>query len=136
MGSLLRKLFGIKAQSQPELLKGRRQTPRVKSYSAESGYVYEYVYDGYRDVSGERQYVFTASGNRKLWFTISVRVPFTAFEAWERANTRTLNDAERYAVAKLALFAAFDQRPSPADMIEPVVADEASVAALLESIDL
>ena len=136
MASLLRKLLGIGQTPEPAPLKGRRPVRRLKMYTAMSGYVYEYVYEGYRDHDGGREHVFNVSGDRKTWFMLSVSIPFRAIEEWERAQARTLNEAERYAVAKLALFAAFDERESPAALREPVDVDEARVAALLESIDL
>ena len=79
---------------------------------------------------------FNVSPDRKNWFEVEVAVEDGAVSAWERANGRELNAAERYAVAKLALFAAFDERETPAAMREPVRVESARIAALLESIDL
>lgn len=116
-------------------LKGRRPVARVKNYSALSGYVYEYLYQGYRESEIARTHVFHVSADRKSWFAQMVIVPAAALAAWERENERTLNDAERYAVAKLALFAAFDERAGPAALeAEPVQVTAARVAELLDSI--
>jgi predicted ATPase len=121
----------------PEPLKGRRATPRIKSYSALSGYVYEYTYQGYRDRDDLRTHVFDVSPDRQQWFAFEVSIPGAALTAWEHTNARTLNEAERYAVAKLALFAAFDDRPNPrALQAASVIVDAAQVAQLLDSIDL
>jgi hypothetical protein len=105
-------------------------------YTALSGYVYEYVHEGYRDHPGAREHVFAVSGDRKTWFTLSVWVPAGSVAHWEQAHSRTLNDAERYAVAKLALFDAFDVRPAPTEMREAIHVDAGTLTRLLDSIDL
>lgn len=121
----------------PVPLKGKRPVARVKSYTALSGYVYEYAYEGYRDDHLARTHVFQISPDRKDWFLLDIAVPFAALAAWEQTNGRTLNEAERYAVAKLALFAAFDERAGPQALrAEPVRVDTAGAAALLDSLGL
>lgn len=122
----------------PEIpLKGRRPVARVKAYSAMSGYVYEYTYLGYRDDPEARVHVFNVSPDRKSWLPLEVNIPNESLSVWEQTRERTLNEAERYAVAKLALFAAFDERTGPQDLLaRPVFVDAAQVAGLLDSIDL
>lgn len=121
----------------PVPLKGKRPVARVKSYTALSGYVYEYTYEGYRDDHLARTHVFQISPDRKDWFLLDIAVPFAALAAWEQAHRRALNEAERYAVAKLALFAAFDERAGPQALrVEPVRVDAAAVTALLDSLGL
>lgn len=121
----------------PAPLKGKRPVARVKSYTALCGYVYEYTYEGYRDGELARTHVFRVSPDRKDWFPLGVAVPFAALAAWERTHGRALNEAERYAVAKLALFAAFDERAGPQALrAEPVRVDAAGASALLDSLGL
>jgi hypothetical protein len=110
--------------------------PRMKNYSAMSGYAYEYVNQGYRDQAGAREHIFTASGDRKTWMNVVVRVEQKAIDSWERANGRDLSSSERYAVAKLALFRAFDERESPAAMKEPVVVGPDLIGELLASVGI
>ncbi|MBE0660450.1 MAG: hypothetical protein IH602_22340 [Bryobacteraceae bacterium] len=119
----------------PEPLKGSPAVARVKHYSALSGYVYEYVYQGYLDTGSVRSHRFRVSADRKVWFDLEVAIQDEGVRAWEQANDRQLNAAERYAVAKLALFAAFDERETPAAMRQPVNVPAQRIAALLESID-
>jgi hypothetical protein len=130
-----RKLFSFK----PEPLKGAPLVRRLKTYSAESGFVYQYYYEGCREFrsGGEKgvEYVFSASANRKRYEPVAVRLGKSAVEGWEREHTRELSSAERYAVAKLALFQAFDERADPADMRQEVRvrrADLDSIATTLE----
>jgi hypothetical protein len=120
----------------PEPLKGVPAVTRVKHYTAMSGYVYEYFYRGYLDTGGMRSHRFNISPDRKTWFEIEVAVEDEGVSAWERVNGRELNAAERYAVAKLALFAAFDERETPAAMRAPVRVESTRIATLLETIDL
>ncbi len=120
----------------PEPLKGTPATARIKRYTALSGYVYEYVYLGYRDESQTRGHFFNVSADRKSWFELEVVVEDEGIRAWEQDQGRELNGAERYAVAKLALFEAFDERGTPPAMREPVRVPASRIAALLASIDL
>mgnify|MGYP005834395805 CR=1 FL=1 len=135
MPGWLQRLFARRAAA-PAPLKGKRPVARVKSYTALSGYVYEYVYEGYREDADARTHVFTVSSDRKEWFNLDVAIPFSALAEWEGARGRTLNEAERYAVAKLALFAAFDGRDGPLALrAQPVRPGPTQIGELLDSID-
>lgn len=111
-------------------------TQRLKRYTAESGYVYEYFHQGYRDAGAARRHVFQVSADRKNWFSVEVAVDDGGVREWEQANGRELSQSERYAVAKLALFAAFDEGSSPEAMRRPVHVPAARIALLLTSINL
>ncbi len=90
----------------------------MKTYSAQSGYVYQYCYEGQRPLqhSGEHgiEFVFSLSSDRKTWSNAKVHVSDAALSGWEAAHERGLSPTERYAIAKLALFQAFDERETPA----------------------
>lgn len=113
-------------------LHGAPAVRRMKNYAALSGYAYEYVYEGMRDIEDSREYVFCVSGDRKTWFHVSVRIAEAAIRGWEVCHDRALAGNERYALAKLALFSAFDERQDPAAMKVPIDVEEESVATLLE----
>ena len=112
----------------------------MKTYSASSGYVYAYFYDGHRPyaVGSERgvEYVFSVSPDRKSWHETGVFLADEAVSGWETSHQRTLNSTERYAVAKLALFQAFDDRPAPSQMKEPVRVRLADVDGIIEALGL
>ncbi len=110
----------IRRETPQAPLHGVPTTRRQKNYSALSGYAYEYFFEGMRDAPTCREYVFTVSGDRKTWFPLTVSVPHDFIGTWEEAHRRPLADNERYAIAKLALFDAFDNRESPAAMHLPV----------------
>jgi len=109
----------------------------MKIYSAQSGYAYQYSYSGQRPLAAAKgaEFVFSASADRKTWFDVSVRIEAPAVHAWESEHGRTLSASEWYALAKMALFAAFDERATPAAMrASPVRLRQADVAAILEQL--
>jgi hypothetical protein len=121
-------------------LTGAPAVRRQKTHSAESGYVYQYFYEGQRTTSRDgaagTQYVFNVSADRKSSFPASVFVSDAALEEWQTEHARQLGSTERYAIAKLALFQAFDQRESPTAMSEEVCVLAADVAAFLATLDI
>ncbi len=121
-------------------LTGAPVVRRLKTYSAQTGFVYQYYYDGHRVFRSGREngteFVFSISADGKTWHATSVRVGDSATGAWEAANGRTLSSTERYAVAKIALFQAFDERPQPQQMKEAVCVREVDVAAIIANLGL
>jgi len=120
-------------------LAGAQATRRLKTYSAQSGYVYQYYFEGHRPLAGRKagtEFVFTVSADRKRWQAVEVRIPDAAIETWERAHGRELSSTERYAVAKLSLFQAFDERPEPDSLGEPVLVRNADVQGIMETLGL
>lgn len=77
--------------------------PRLKTYSAESGYVYTYTFAGQRTREGGAEYVFDVARERSARFRASVLVTETATRPWRDANRRDLIAGEQYAIAKIAL---------------------------------
>lgn len=134
---MFRNFFSRKSAASP--LSGAPRQPREKIYSAQSGYVYHYFYRGFRvHRTGEpaTEFVFQISADRKKWHDTSVRQPHSSIAAWESANQRTLTAAERYAIAKLALFQAFDERAAP-DAVDSVLeVGLAEIAAIVEILGL
>ena len=121
-------------------LTGAPAVRRMKTYSAQSGYVYQYVYEGQRaaEEAGERmvEFVFHIAGDRKTWNDLSVLLSIAAIESWEKANARELSATERYAIAKIALFQAFDERSAPAQMREHVRVRIADIDGIVETLGL
>ena len=119
----------------PLPLTGAPGIRRQKTYSGQSGYVYQYYYEGHRPYKRDRnmgtEYVFAVSGDRKTSIAVSVLVSDTAVEDWQSRHGRTLYASERYAIAKMALFQAFDERPNPAAMSADVLVRAADVEAIL-----
>jgi hypothetical protein len=133
---MLRNFFGKK----PLPLTGAPAVRRLKSYSAQSGYVYQYFYEGQRPYGGGGEsgveYVFTVSADRKTFHPVSVLVGEGEVLAWERGHGRELASTERYAVSKMALFQAFDERATPLGMKQEVRVRSADMAAIIETLGL
>lgn len=110
--------------------------PRVKSYSAASGYVYEYSFVGQREHGLEMEYLFDISYDRRTNHRISIWVSERALEPWCAANQRELRSNERYAIAKIALRNAFDERPTPEAMHQRIAPGAEEVILILEELDV
>lgn len=112
----------------------------MKTYSAQSGYVYQYFYKGHRGYSeasdSGTEYVFHVSSGRQEWYSISVFVGEEAVRGWQEEHARTLSATECYAVAKLALFQAFDERAEPERMKEPVLVHRSDMDGMIETLGL
>jgi hypothetical protein len=118
----------------PEPLTGAPPVRRQKTYSAESGYVYQYHYEGSRPLEGGREYVFAATSGRGAPFAVSVRLLESAIEPWEQSHGRALGQQERFALAKLSMKQAFDEREGPDRMraaVEPTAEQIEGILGML-----
>jgi hypothetical protein len=137
MGEMPRWLDRLLARPKPTPpLRGRPATRRVKHYAALSGYAYEYFHEGFRDAGPAREYHFAVSSDRRQWSTLRVTLREEALAAWQARNERPLAEAERYALAKLALFAAFDEADNPRQLATEVDPGVETVEELLARLDL
>ena len=85
---------------------------RIKTYTAQTGYVYEYYFVGKRAAlaaPGKTEYIFDVSNDRKVTFSVSVFLDDAALEQWASAHGRRLGDAEQYAAVKMRLLRGFDE---------------------------
>ena len=122
----------------PIPLTGAPPIRRVKTYSAQSGYVYQYFYLGHRPSSGEgcgTEFCFDVSSDRKTSVEVSVLVSDAAVREWEQAHGRAVIANERYAAAKMSLFQAFDERP-PDRMLDPIRVRAADLEGILATLGL
>lgn len=113
---MFRRLFRLRSRRRgtgPVELRGRPPIRREKVYAADSGYVYQYTYEGYRPVTRDAvegcEFVFLCTSDRASRFSITVFAPDASFSDWERQFDRELNQVERYAVIKMRLFEIFDE---------------------------
>ncbi len=88
-------------------------TRRLKTYTAQTGYVYSYYFVGKRRAlpgeSPSAEYIFDVSPDRKMTFAVSVFVLDEAVAGWRNTHGRALNEAEEYAAAKMRLLQSFDE---------------------------
>lgn len=88
---------------------------RLKTYAGAQGYVYQYYFVGKRAALPDdpeapaTEFIFDVTSDRKLTYAVSVLLPHSALQAWQKSHGRPLNDAEQYAAVKLRLFRAFDE---------------------------
>jgi hypothetical protein len=124
----------------PAALSGTPAVRRLKTYSAQSGYAYQYFYEGHRPFrsggEGGTEFVFSVSADRKSWHSTSVLLGDGAVRAWQAAHQRELSSTEQYAIAKMSLFQAFDDRPTPAQMKDEVHVRTGGVEAIMATLDL
>lgn len=133
-------LARLKRQTpEPPPLRGRPAIRREKAYAADSGYVYQYTYEGYRvasrDEAAGREFVFDCTSDRASRFRISIFAPADSFVDWEEQAGRALSDVERYAVVKMRLFEIFDEAAHiTSHLAESLTAEQ--VGRHVEALDL
>jgi hypothetical protein len=112
---------------------------RVKSYSAATGYVYQYYFYEVEKVKRGRaegtEYVYMASVDRKHVFPMRIFVSKEALEKWSTRTSRKFTGTEEYALAKMRLFQAFDEIEGLAEKTPPLAVDESNLDALLSKLD-
>jgi len=88
MKRVLERLFSKKRAP----LTGTPTVRRLKNYSAQSGYVYQYYYEGQRESRAAdgscHEFVFRISADCKNWHESSVLVMHAALRAWEQQHAR------------------------------------------------
>jgi hypothetical protein len=113
---------------------------RVKTYTAQTGYVYEYYFVGKRPaLPGEplapaAEYIFDVSSDRKSIYAVSIFLSEGAVVRFSSEHRRALSDPEQYASAKLRLLQAFDEVPDMFQNGRRLVIDAESLAQLLASV--
>ncbi len=122
-------------------LTGAPAHARVKTYSAETGFVYQYVYRGQRRLADDSasEHVFSAKLSQAQregasQFPIRVVLEDAELEQCARAIGRELIAAERYAVVKMTLFAALDEFREASQWDAPLVPRAAEMEAHLRTL--
>ncbi len=114
---------------------------RVKSYTAQTGFVYQYYFVGKRTglrVDGDSaiEYIFDVTADRKTIFSVSVFLLSEALERWARAHGRSLSDTEQYASAKMMLFKSFDEVVDMRNSGRKLEINSDNIEEVLEPLDL
>jgi hypothetical protein len=113
---------------------------RVKTFSAATGYVYQYYFyevqkTRRRGAEGS-EYTYMVSVDRKTVFPLRIFVAREGIETWARAAGRQLTGTEEYAVAKMRLFEALDEIPDLASAQPELVVDASNIEELLSRLDI
>ncbi len=112
---------------------------RLKTYTAQTGYVYQYYFVGKRPAEDEpaaTEYVFDVSSDRRTYFAVSILVEEIALSAWADAHRRALTDAEQYAIGKMALFQAFDDGPALSNSEKRFLVTPENIQTFVEALNL
>jgi hypothetical protein len=113
---------------------------RVKSYSAATGYVYQYYFyeveKRRRGFTQGTEYVYMVSVDRQHVFPLKIFVEHEALEKWSARTGQQLTGTEEYAVAKMRLFQAFDEIEGLTAKQPDLLVDGSNLDALLAQLDL
>jgi hypothetical protein len=115
---------------------------RLKSYTGQTGYVYQYYFVGKRPAlpgataRAATEYVFDVSADRATYFAISIFVEQHGLRAWAEEHGRELTEAEQYAAVKIRLFSAFDEVENLKDSARQFTIGPENIASMLEMLDL
>ena len=115
---------------------------RMKTYTAQSGYVYQYYFVGKRAALADaaeapaNEYVFDVTPDRKTTYAVSVFVKPEALAAWADQHGRKLTDSEQYAAAKLRLLRGFDEMENVRTHSRRLVVDASNIRELLAELAL
>lgn len=113
---------------------------RLKTYTAETGFVYQYYFVGKRPALPDDpaapalEFVFDVIPNRAPTFAISVFLIEEALTAWRSSHGRELADVEHYAAAKMMLFRAFDSADDMVGTGRRLLIDTATLDQLLSAL--
>src|SRR6185312_5490515 len=133
---LWRNVIGPRTPTPPDTgLAGAPVRQRIKTYSAESGYVYQHVYRGYRNKDAAREFVFSVSSQPGRWDSLTVRLGDAVITEWERGNLRVLTSTQKYAVAKMAMFHLLDETAGTPGHLE-IALDLSAVEKYLEHLQI
>ena len=88
---------------------------RIKAYTGQTGYVYQYYFVGKRPAldgdpeAPSTEFIFDVTADRKTTFAVSIFLRPEAVDAWAATHGRVLSEPEQYAGVKLRLMQAFDE---------------------------
>jgi hypothetical protein len=115
---------------------------RLKTYTAQTGFVYQYYFVGQREaLAGDpenpaTEYVFDVTSDRKTTFAVSVFLPASALQSFSATHGRTLSAPERYAAVKLRLMQGFDEIYDMLQSGRRLRVEAAEISGLLASIGI
>lgn len=107
----------------------------MKTYSAASGYVYEFFFDRFEDKTAQFVYWFQVSGDRQHWGATEVCLPKSVITEWEEGEGRPLSASERFGIARILLERGFDER-APGDMRNPMRLDATALGEIAAHLGL
>jgi len=113
---------------------------RLKTYTGQTGYVYQYYFVGKRQAldsdpeAPATEFVFDVTSDRKTTYAVSIFLRPEAVDAWVASRGRALSEPEQYAGVKLRLMQAFDEIPDMRNHGRRLRLEAETLAELLQSI--
>jgi hypothetical protein len=117
---------------------GAPDTPRLKTYTAESGETFHYFYQGHqssRDSAGT-EFAFRISRDQRDCHPLIVLLPDAALRGWQQEHARDLSATERYALVKMTLLQFFDRESASLRLPNTVRVEATDVAGMLNKLDV
>lgn len=113
---------------------------RVKSYSATTGYVYQYYFfeveKKSRGLVAGTEYVYMVSLDRQQVFPVKIFVRKDSLERWSARTGQGLTGTEEYAIAKMRLFQVFDEMESLLGQAAEIAVDDSNLDSLISQLNL
>jgi len=115
---------------------------RMKTYTGETGYVYQYYFVGKRPAlpdapeAPSAEFIFDVTPDRKTMFAVSVFLKAEAVAAWGAAHGRELSETEQYGAAKMRLFRGFDRIEKLKEEGRHLLIESDDIEELLEPLQL
>jgi hypothetical protein len=115
---------------------------RMKTYTGETGYVYQYYFVGKRAALEDApeapatEFIFDVTPDRKSMFAVSIFLKPEALSAWAAAHGRELTETEQYGAAKMRLFRGFDRIERLKEEGRRLLIEAADIEGLLEPLQL
>lgn len=115
---------------------------RMKTYTAQTGYVYQYYFVGRRAALASdseapaTEYIFDVTSDRKTTYAVSVFLGPNVLRVWQDTHGRQLSDPEQYAAVKLRLMQGFDEITDMLHHGRRLTVEPEQAAELLHSIGI
>ena len=115
---------------------------RLKTYTAQTGYVYDYYFVGKRPaleddpLAPATEYIFDISSDRKTTCAVSVFLSPQVLEAYTTSHDRTLSEPEQYAAVKMCLLQALDEITDMLQYGRRLTLEAKALTAFLESVGI
>jgi hypothetical protein len=104
--------------------------PRTKTYAAQSGYVYQYIFEGLEN----SKYRFRAVAGPQIEMLLEVVLDSGILAEWVEQN-RALNEIETFGLAKMALMRTLDQLPQPENGLIQIAPEAEDIDSICRELD-
>ena len=115
-----------------ELVSNWFPPPRWKQHAAQSGYVYQYIFEGSQTPN---EYEFLATSGPAMERRLRITLDAAILDDWS-SRQRPLSEVESYGIAKMALLIMLDQSDTPLSLPREFRPDYATIDSICRELDL